>query len=271
MAFGVFSRNGEILDAAEATVPLSKIEYTYGFGVYESIRVVRGRALFLADHLRRLLHSATIIGLEHGFTEADMTAWTEALVSALETDAFNLKMQLVGGRTAQDATLYIIPLAPLFPDKRLYTKGATALTVPLERFLPHAKSLNMLPSYLAYRKAKTAGCYDALCVNREGCITEGTRTNFFAMRGTTLISPPVEEILEGVTLMHVLEVAGKHGYTVAYEPIPLLSLAEYDGAFLTSTSSKIMPLSLVDQQVLQIPEALKTLMKHFDLFLDELL
>ena len=53
----------------------------------------------------------------------------------------------------------------------------------------------MLQSYLAYRKAKEADCYDALLINMEGCITEGTRTNFFCIKEKTITTPPESEIL----------------------------------------------------------------------------
>lgn len=252
---------------SEATVPLGNIEYAYGFGVYESIRTVRGTTLFLPDHLERLMQSARILSLNHEFTVPDITMWTEELVQALQTDACNLKMLLIGAKEPANATLFILPLAPLFPDKRLYKKGASALTVSHERYLPHAKALNMLPSYLSYQKAKAVGCYDALFVNRTGCITEGTRTNFFALRGQTIVSPPEEEILQGVTLLHVLDTAKQNGFSVVHEPIPLENIGSYDGAFLTSTSSKIMPLSKIDDTTLVIPEALQGLMRHFDDFL----
>lgn len=269
MAFSVFSKNGVLLPSAEATVPLSDIAYAYGFGVYESIRVVRGRALFLEDHLKRLLHSAEILKLEHTLDTTTMSAWVDALAKKTEADAFNIKMLLIGGKDAASATLFIMPLAPLFPDKRLYTHGAKAVTVHHERYLPHAKSLNMLPSFLAYRKAKNDGCYDALLVDRHGCITEGTRTNFFVIKGRELFSPPEKDILQGVTLLHVLDVAKANGFTVEYQPIPLTSLDSFDGAFLTSTSSKIMPLAQIDETALRIPETLTELIGHFDVFLKQ--
>lgn len=267
MAYDVFSKNGTILPSSDATVPLSNIEYTYGFGVYESIRVVRGVALFLNDHIERLMMSARVIELAHTFDVSTIEKWVTDLVTHVKADACNLKLLLIGAKKPEDAQLYIVPLSPLFPEKKLYTRGASAMTIAYERYLPNAKTLNMLPSYLAYRKAKNAGCYDALYVNRHGHITEGTRTNFFVIKGKTLISPPKDEILEGVTLMHVIEVAEKNGYTIEYRPIPLTDLSTFDGAFLTSTSSKIMPLTKIDEQTLSIPPALGELMKHFDAFL----
>lgn len=268
MAFDVFSHNGQILPVSEAVMPLSNIEYAYGFGVYESIRVVKGKPLFLRQHLERLEASAKAIGLQHTFEISSIDAWTREIVKHAKADALNLKMLLIGAKDPANAQLFIIPLSPLFPDKRLYVRGATVVSVAHERFMPQAKTLNMLPSYLAYSKAKAAGCYDALYVNRAGCITEGTRTNFFAIRDKTLVSPPKSEILEGVTLLNVIAVAEKNGFGISHEDIPLSRIKDFGGAFLTSTSSKIMPLSRIDATEMKIPEALQGLMKHFDAFID---
>ena len=268
MTFDVFSRNGQILPISEATMPLSNIEYAYGFGVYESIRVVKGKPLFLRQHLERLEASAKAIGLQHPFDISTIDTWTREIVTYAKADALNLKMLLIGAKDSAHAQLFIIPLAPLFPDKRLYVRGASVVSVVHERFMPQAKTLNMLPSYLSYSKAKATGCYDALYVNRAGYITEGTRTNFFALRGRTLVSPPKHEILEGVTLLNVTKVAAQNGFTISYEDIALASIGAFDGAFLTSTSSKIMPLSKIDTTEMKIPEALLELMKHFDAFIE---
>ncbi len=247
---------------------LSNIEYAYGFGVYETIRVVKGKPLFIAQHLERLEASAKAIGLTHGFTQTQWNTWTRELIAQTKADALNLKMLLIGAREASGAQLLIIPLAPLFPDKRLFVRGATVISIEHERFMPQAKTLNMLPSYISYSKAKAAGCYDAVYINRSGCITEGTRTNFFAIRGRTLISPSKSEILEGVTLLNVISVAEKNGYDISYEDIPLSRIKDFDGAFLTSTSSKIMPLSKIDETEMKIPDALHELIKHFEIFLE---
>lgn len=268
MAYDVFSKNGTILPASDAVMPLSNIEYAYGFGVYETIRVVKGKPLFLSQHLERLEASAKAINLAHSFTQTQWNTWTHELIMETKADALNLKILLIGAREASGAQLLIIPLAPLFPDKRLFVRGAAVISIQHERFMPQAKTLNMLPSYISYSKAKASGCYDALYINRDGCITEGTRTNFFAIRGRTLVSPPKHEILEGVTLLNVIAVAEKNGYDISYEDIPLSRIKDFDGAFLTSTSSKIMPLSKIDETEMKIPDALHELIKHFEIFLE---
>ncbi len=263
------SRNGEILPLDQAQIPLSNIQFTYGFGVYENIRVVRGRGIFLEEHLQRLLHSADTIGLLHTLTIERMSEWIDALLRKIDADSCNLKLLLIGGNTAQEASLWILPLAPLFTDKKLFRDGVAVIGVHHERFLPSAKTLNMLPSYLFYRKAKEAKCYDALLVDRNECITEGTRTNILAMKGRTIISPPAKDILEGVMRSHVLAVAKKNGCNIVEAEIHMAEIATYDGFFLTSTSSKILPINKIDDTIILIPEVLRELMKIFDEYLEE--
>ncbi len=270
MQIDFFSKNGEILPTREAMVALSNIEYAYGFGIYETIRVSHAIPHFLSEHLDRLLKSAEIIELEHVFTKTQVEKFVTELVIANKIIACNVKILLIGGANKDLAQLYIQCLPPLFPDKKLYKNGASVITAHYERVIPHAKTLNMLQSYMAYRYAKKQECYDALLINRLGFITEGTRTNFFAIKGKTIYSPSEKEILLGVTRDSVLRVAKENGYTVQEANISVSDLSDYDGAFLTSTSSKIIPIKKIDGfEFGDISDETKKLMVLFDNFLEK--
>jgi len=269
MEFKYFSHNGTLKPVEEAVIPLSNIEYQYGFGVYESIRVAGGTPRFLDDHLARLQESARAIGLEHSFSNSSIYGIVRELIEKNEVETCNLKLLLIGGKTKEDASLYILCLNPIFPDKKFYRDGVHCVTYEYERLFPHAKTLNMLGSYLAYRKAKHAGAYDALLINRNEYITEGTRTNFFCIQGKTIISPKEEDILPGVTKKMLMRVASGNGYTIMESRVALSDVKRYDGAFLTSTSSKLLPIRTIDEIVFPVtPTALRELMILFDAFLE---
>lgn len=179
-------------------------------------------------------------------------------------------MLLIGAPTKEGAQLYIICLNPLFPDRKLYRDGATFITQSYERAFPQAKTLNMLQSYLAYRDAKRVGAYDALLLNRQGNITEGTRTNFYCIKGQTIYTPPEKDILLGVTRKAVLKVAVENGYNIVEQDIKPSDISLYDGAFISSTSSKIIPVKMINDQILNPqPETLVKLMGLFNDFLDK--
>jgi len=265
--FKFFSANGEIKLTKDATVSLFSVEYTYGFGVYESIRVVDKRPRFLGDHALRLFESAQAIGLEHWLTVEQVEQYICDLVAVTDIDTYNLKILLLGGVTPESAQLYILPLMPHYPDRSLYKKGAQAITVKYERYLPHAKSLNMLPSYLAYREARRMSAYDALLVNDRSEITEGTRTNFFQIHDKVIVTPPSSDVLEGVTRKHVIEVARRSGFEVVERPLMSTGLLDSASYFITSTSTKIMPLRQIDDQNFTVTDNLRQLMGEFNNFL----
>lgn len=268
MTYNYFSRNGQLLPSEQAVVSLNSVEYSYGYGVYETIRVSKGEPHFLSEHCTRLMHSAKIIDLSHSFAADFVEQSARELISKNKVEACNLKILLIGGTTKDTATLYMLCLNPLFPDRKLYQIGVHVITENYERPFPQAKTLNMLPSYLAYRHAREAEAYDALLINRAGCITEGTRTNFLALQGRTIFSPPATEILPGVTRHHVLQVANQNGFKVVEQDIKLAEIDQYDAACLTSTSSKILPLRSIDKHIWpeQSPD-LQELIQAFNEFL----
>jgi branched-subunit amino acid aminotransferase/4-amino-4-deoxychorismate lyase len=245
---------------------MNNIEYSYGFGVYENIRVSNGIVFFLKDHIARLMESAKIIGIIHPFDQSFVENSVLDLVQNTKSTTYNLKILLIGGSTKEKASLNIFRLNPFFPDRKLYREGAKFITYNYERAFPHAKTLNMLQSYLAYKKAKESGAYDALLINRDGFITEGTRTNFFCIKDKVVYSPPEKTILLGVMRKATLRVAQENNYQVIEKNIKLEDIESYDGAFVTSTSSKIIPVKSIDEIMLNYPETLKELMRLFNDF-----
>ncbi len=269
MNFELCSLNGTITPRSQATISAFNIEYAYGFGVYETLRVVRGMPYFLDQHIDRLLRSALAIGLTHTVTNGIVMDWVRSLVHELGSETYNIKILFIGSSSPENTQCWILPLSPLFPDKKLFSEGAATITVEYERQFPQAKTLNMLGSYLAYRTAHAQACYDASLVDRSGNIREGTRTNFFTITGTTIIKPPKDQILDGVMQRFVLAAAHHYGYEVKEQAIPLKDISSVSAAFLTSTSSKVMPIRKMNDHVFIIPESLKKLQKLVNQALDE--
>lgn len=267
MEFKYFSRNGKILPIKQAVIPISNIEYAYGFGVYENIRISNGQVFFLKDHIERLIKSAKIIRISHPFDISFVENSVLDLINNTEIKTYNLKILLIGGSTKEKASLYIFCLNPLFSDKKLYKEGAKFIIYNYERSFPHAKTLNMLQSYIAYGKARETGAYDALLINHDGFITEGTRTNFFSIKDKTIYTPFEKDILLGVMRKATLKVASENNYQIVEKNIKLDEIKSYDGAFVTSTSSKIIPVKSINGVILNYPNTLKELMKLLNDFL----
>ncbi len=263
------SINGELVPTARAVVPVDDVSFAYGYGVYETMKLRRGVVFFPERHESRLYHSAATIGLAHALSAGDVVNRVGALIAANPTVAdANIKLLLIGGRSADDARLFIMLLNPLYPDRKLYRDGAAVITYRGDRRYPEAKTLEMLMSTLAYRAAREAGAYDALLVAGDRVVTEGTRTNFFAIDGETVLTAPAGRVLLGVTQITLGEVLAEEGLELRELAIHVDNLGRHDGYFLTSTSSKVMPIGSIDGRRVEIPSLVRRIITAYDRSLD---
>lgn len=246
--------NGKVIMASEAVVPVTRKEIQYGFSVYEALRVVKGHAVHLEDHIRRLNNSCAGIGLVHTVSTDDFIDWVRLLIVADDIVEATLRILLVGG----EPSLCFITAAPLltYPES-YYEKGVDVITYDGERFLPSCKTSNLLLNYLALHAANERGAFEALLVDRHGRVLEGTRSNFFAFHDGRLYTAPDELVLEGVTRDRILKAAALQGIEVVFDP-PLaedLMIDMYDEMFISSTSMGAMPIHRIGARVLEGPHA----------------
>lgn len=257
--------NGNLIPKEEATLPIDSIELLYGYGVYETIKLRKGQLFSVQDHLDRLFSSAEKIDLVHNFKKEQVKDWINELVKKNALDSTNIKIIVLGGG---EPDLFIFMVNPLYVEKKEYREGSHATTFVYERFLPEAKSLNMLGSYIAYKEAKKENAYDAILIDHNGFAIEGTRSNLFFIKDKTLVTAPKEYILNGVTRRTVIDCAQQHGYALKEKRVHKNEMFDYDGAFLTNTSGKIVPLkSIDDSQYPEITPPLAELRKLYDDYL----
>ncbi|HAT03595.1 MAG TPA: hypothetical protein DCS29_02335 [Candidatus Magasanikbacteria bacterium] len=262
------SLNGQLIPHDEAKLPVDHIEFAYGFGVYENLKIRKGIVYFIDDHIDRLFYSAKIIGLGHELKKDEIKQWIHTLIEKNETQDSNIKIILIGGKTALDALLYIFILAPKFVEKKEYRDGVKAISYSYERFLPQAKTLNMFPSYIIFKKAQKQKAFDAILIDHKGNVTEGTRSNFFVIKNKTLYTPPIAQVLDGVTRRTVIDCAQKNEYEIIEQDILFKNMFEYDGAFFTNTSGKIVPIQTVDDTSYpSITPEIKNLIHLYDNYL----
>jgi branched-chain amino acid aminotransferase len=257
------SVDARLIPTETATVAIDDIDFAYGYGVYETLKVRKGVLFFAERHEERLFFSASAIGMEHRWRPGQVVEAVVALVRTNTIADCNVKVLLIGAR------LYIMALAPLFPKRSDLKAGGRAITFEGERFYPQAKTLSMLVSTIAFRKAKEAGAYDALLVNRNGEVTEGTRTNLFATDGRVVYTPPAYQVLAGVTKLTVSDVIRGLGIPLEERTLPVEGLVAWEGLFLTSTSTKVMPLSRVDDWEYDVPPVVADIRRAYDAYLSE--
>jgi D-alanine transaminase/branched-chain amino acid aminotransferase len=237
-------RNGQLIEEKEAVVPITQREVFFNFSVYESLKVLEGAALFADDHVERFMDSAKILGMTHSYRRQELLGYINLLIEKNKSDEATLKIHMIGGTTPL-LFLFLSPL-PTYQTE-WYNAGVSVISYRGERIFPRAKSNCLLLNYIASREAAAAGALDALLVNRKGEVTEGTRSNFYAFEGDTLITAE-DDILFGVTRKLVLKAAQKEDITVKFKMITLDDLLEgrYEEPFISSTSMGAMPIRQID-------------------------
>lgn len=242
MDFQYVMLNGRMRPATEAKVSLFSPALFSSFGVYESVEVVDSVPFHLEDHLSRLADSAEMIELNLPYSTYDMVSWVNQLIRENGNRDCNLRIIALGVTQAEDEALVtILPQSlPRYPES-YYSEGAEVITFAGSRALPTCKSLNTLVNYLARRQAVRAGVHEAILLTR-GEMTEGSRSNIFAVSRDEIHTPPADRVLSGITRDITIRLALQAGYRVLETPLSLKDLSQFSEFFITSTSMHIIPI-----------------------------
>lgn len=247
----VFYVNGVFVDADHAALPVSDLSILRGYGAFDYLRTYNGKPFRLSLNLERLRRSCDLIGLEYAWSDDELHALIMETLARNGAGEFNIRIVITGGSspdniTPQNTPSLIIMVTPIKPNPaEWYTHGVKVATVQMERFLPGAKTINYIPAILAQREARAQGGIEALYVDNQGHVREGTTTNIFIFQDGTLITPE-EDLLPGITRRVVLEVA-QGVYPVVIRPIALEELYQADEAFITASNKLIVPIVQVNE------------------------
>ena len=192
------------------------------------LRRLTARWYWLDEHLDRLLDGCATLRITVPWPRESLVHWTHRLIARNGTPTARLRLTITRG--CGEVPIYASPACrpnlviigtPLdLPEARVYEQGVRLKTTELARVCPRVKSLNFLPSVLAYFEAHETGFDDALFVGRDRHVREGATFNVAAIRGGTIVTP-ADEILMGVTRAQVIDLARASGYTVEERLLPL--------------------------------------------------
>ena len=236
-------KNGEIIREDEAVLPVTYREVQFSFSVYEALRITDGHIVHMDEHLKRLGESCAEINLVHPFSDELIMSSVEALIKHDDIENATARILLVGG----PSPLFFVTYSDLLTYPESYYEDGVKVTLYYgERFLPHAKTSNLLMQYIALEEAKAKGAFEALLVNRKGQVLEGTRSNFYGMAGNRIYTAPDNLVLSGITRISVIKAAEELGFEIVYTPPTDVNLHMFDTLFISSTSMGAMPVSAVN-------------------------
>ncbi|WP_312652746.1 aminotransferase class IV [Proteiniclasticum sp.] len=233
-----FMKNGMLFEAEDFNYKLN------ARNVYEVIRIIEGIPLFLEEHLERMTDSLHLLKMEMSKSQEEIRNLIQLMVKKNRIKTGNLKILINDGHVPE-IFIYFIP--HFYPDKTYYKNGIKTMTLDLERKNPNAKVIDATYKERVTRFIDENRIYEALIVNREGEITEGSKSNVFFIIENSLYTPPLKDVLGGVTRKRVLSIAKELGVTVYETSVRLENLKTVDAAFISGTSPKILPISAIDQ------------------------
>jgi len=218
----------------------------YPVELYEVIRVIRKVPLFLEEHLNRLYQSARLADVHH---LPGPVALEEKVVSFLrnsEVTEGNIRLSLTvqSEEDSPEPALTFIPHR--YPKEKEYEEGVWLRTLLAQRELPNAKIYRPVLRQRTDEIIAEGKYYEVLLVNHEGYITEGSRSNVFFAKGNRLYTPPMQQVLPGITRKVILRLCIENDILISEAPVKLAELDTFDAAFISGTSVKVLPVSRVD-------------------------
>lgn len=247
--------NGEFMPLEQARVPVLDRGFIFGDGVYEVIPVYSRHPFRLPEHLRRLRASLGAIRLADPHTEEE---WTRLVLRLIELNApedQSVYLHVTRGVAKRDhafppgvqPTVFMMSNPLVTPPANQVEDGVTAITATDNRWLRcDIKAISLLPNVLLRQLAVDAGCVETVLI-RDGCLTEGSASNIFAVTGGKLLAPPKNHLmLPGITYDVILEIAAAARIAHEVRPVTEAEVRNAEELWLTSSTREVLAITNLD-------------------------
>lgn len=250
--------NGEFVNPVDAKIDLYSQTLHYGIGAFEGIRsyeTSEGLKIFKCDeHYDRLRYSAGVMGIEFPWTNDELKKITYQLLTKNNlTNAYIRPLVYTNANMGLTPATESYIVIQAWEWGRLYgTELSRVMTSSFQR--PNPKSIfvdakvtgHYANSILAQQEAKSKGFEEALLLDANGNVAEGSGANFFFEKDDKLYTPPAGNILPGITRSTVLELSKELGIQVIEKHFTIEEVKEADGAFFTGTAAEVAGIKSID-------------------------
>jgi branched-chain amino acid aminotransferase len=214
-----------------------------GDSIYEVIRIVKGSPVFFHDHMERL---ATSVKLKQKKLLASSVMLKNDIKNLIRSDKKKeTNIKIVFNFNNGSANYLVYYIEPIYPTEEQYKKGVKGILFFAERKDPGSKVIDHKLRSSIYHKLIHDGGYEALLVNEDNLITEGSRSNIFFMKENRLVSAPDKYVLSGITRKIILEICRENGIKVESNCVKPETISEYDAVFMTGTSPMVLPFNSI--------------------------
>ena len=255
--------DGEMIDWQDANTHLLTHTLHYGLGVFEGFRAYstkKGPSIFrLDDHTDRLFKSAETVNMEIPYSKEVLNAAHQEVIKANNLkEAYIRPMCFYGsegmGLRADNLKVHAMVAAwewPSYMEPEARTKG---IKVKLSSFNRQVKNPvsnakvngNYVHSIVALNEALENGFDEALMLDADGYVAEGSGENFFIVKEGVLYSPDLDSCLDGITRRTILELAEELGISYEIKKLTVEDVLEADESFFSGTAAEVVPINSLD-------------------------
>ena len=259
--------DGQLVDWADAKVHVLTHTLHYGLGVFEGVRAYstpEGTKIFrLNDHTNRLFESAKAVNMKIPFSEQEINeAQKEVFRVNKLNEGYIRPMCFYGsegmGLRADNLKVHCIVAAwewPSYMSPEVFEKGINIKISSYKRETGNIVSRskvngNYVTSIMALQEAMKEGYDEALLLDDEENISEGSGENFFIVKNKILFTPNLDASLDGITRKSIISLAEELNIKVEVKKIKLQEVLEADELFFTGTAAEVVPIRSVDKKII---------------------
>ena len=261
---GQIWQNGTLVPWRDAKVHVLTHTLHYGVGVFEGVRAYdtpKGPCIFrLREHTERLFNSAHILGIKIPYNRDEVcAAQIETFRANGLTEGYIRPVVFLGcegmGLRASHLSVNLAVAAWPWPDYMDADAREKGIRVRTSSYTRHHVNISMckakanghyINSILALHEALDAGCDEALLLDNEGYVAEGSGENIFIVRDGVLHTPELTSCLDGITRNTVFHLAAEAGLKVVERRITRDEVYICDEAFFTGTAAEVLPIRELD-------------------------
>lgn len=210
--------------------------------IYEVVRIIKGKALFLAAHLKRLEKSFELMDRSFSYEYNKIEEYIERVVGANDNNDGNIKITY----NINEDSLRVFYVKHNYPNSEMYENGVKTILYRGERKNPNAKVVDLEFREKVNSEMKKENAFEAILVNDKGLITEGSKSNIFLIKDNKLFTSKVEEVLPGVTRAEIIKIAKEIKLNFEEKEINYKELESIEAMFICGTSPGILPISSVN-------------------------
>ena len=256
-------KNGSFEKWNDSNVHILSHTLHYGTGVFEGVRAYQAKdksAIFrLDDHTKRLFNAASKISIKIPFSQEELNkAQCETLIKNNLDEGYLRPIVYLGneglGLRAKDLSVNVAIAAwewPSYMDPDAKKKGISVIKSSYKQYESSLHSGNKIigtyfSNTMALHEALDKGSDEAIMMDKNGHISEGSGENVFIIKDNIIFTPTTEHCLNGITRQSVIQIAIDLGFEVVEKNLDYADLAKADEAFFTGTAVEITPITKLD-------------------------